>query len=390
VSLDPAAAAALGTVRVVGTGLLGTSIGLALTSLGTRVILADPSPTALTLAESLGAGRIDPGDVAAHLTVVAAPPDVTASVISGELAADPRATVTDVASVKGHVLRSVAGTGADLSRYVGGHPMAGRERSGPLAARGDLFLGRPWMICPGDASDPARVADVRLLAQALGASPVTMPAADHDIAVALISHVPQIAASLVAARLEKAPEEVLALAGQGLRDVTRIAASDPVLWAQILAGNARQVTDVLHGVRDDLDAVIEALTSLAGDEQRGDEHRDGESGGDEHRDGPRAGGTSLVGVAELIHRGTVGRERIPGKHGGRPDRFSVLIVVVPDEPGQLAALFADIGAAGVNVEELTLEHAPGRGVGLLEISVVPGARDALAATLIAAGWKIVG
>ncbi|MDQ1289980.1 MAG: prephenate dehydrogenase [Actinomycetota bacterium] len=384
-SLDPAAAAALGTVRIVGTGLLGTSIGLALTSLGTRVVLADPSPTSLSLAASLGAGEPDPGNGTARITVVAAPPDVTAQVVAAELAAGPSTTVTDVASVKGQVLRSVTDTGADLTRYVGGHPMAGRERSGPMAARGDLFLGRPWVICPGEKSDPTRVADVRLLAQALGASPVTMPAVDHDAAVALVSHVPQIASSLVAARLQHAADDVLALAGQGVRDVTRVAASDPVLWAQILTGNARPVVDVLHGVRGDLDAVIEALAVLVDD--------DTDAGGPADPGGPagrRVLGASLVEVAGLIHRGTVGRERIPGKHGGGPDRFAVLTVVIPDEPGQLAALFADIGTAGVNVEELTLEHAPGRAVGLLEVSVVPGAADTLTKTLASHGWKIVG
>lgn len=370
-SLDPAAAAALATVRVVGTGLLGTSIGLALTGQGTRVLLADPSPTALSLAASLGAGEPDPGGVEARVTVVAAPPDVTAQVVTHQLAADPGTTVTDVASVKGQVLRSVGETGADLSRYVGGHPMAGRERSGPMAARGDLFVGRPWIICPGDKSDPARVSDVRVLAQAVGATPVLMGAAEHDVAVAVVSHVPQVAASLVAAQLQQVPDEVLSLAGQGLRDVTRIAASDPVLWAQILAGNAGPVLDVLHQLRADLDVVIRGLSHLAGD-------------------GARSAGASLADVAGLIHRGNVGRERIPGKHGGNPARYSILTVVMPDRPGQLGRLFADIGAAGINIEEIALEHAPGRAVGLLELSVLAGAEDALVETLASGGWQVVG
>lgn len=368
-SLDPAAAAALGTVRVIGTGLLGTSVGLALTAQGTRVVLSDPSPTAMSLAAGLGAGEPDPGGVRARVTVIAAPPDVTAAAVARQLEDDPWTTVTDVASVKGTVARAVGATGADLSRYVGGHPMAGRERSGPLSARGDLFVGRPWVICPGDKSDPARVADVRLLALAVGANPVVMGVADHDAAVAVVSHVPQVAASLVAARLRQAPDEVVALAGQGLRDVTRIAASDPVLWAQILGGNAGPVVEVLDRLRADLDAVIGDLRGLADDPDAGRE---------------------LAGVAGLIHRGNAGRDRIPGKHGGSPARYAVFTVVMPDVPGQLGRLFADIGAAGINIEEITLEHAPGRAVGLLELSVLPSAEDALTETLAAGGWQVVG
>jgi prephenate dehydrogenase len=377
VSLDPTAAAALGTVRVIGTGLLGTSIGLALAGQGTRVLLSDPSPTALAVARDLGAGEVDPGGLRARLTVVAAPPDVTARVVVEALDDDPAATVTDVASVKSGVLRAVADAGADLSRYVGGHPMAGRERSGPVAARGDLFVGRPWVICPTEKSEQSRLDDVRMLAQAVGAVAVTMPASEHDIAVALVSHVPQVAASLVAARLRDAGDEAVALAGPGLRDVTRIAASDPMLWAQILGANAAPVAAVLEQLRDDLDGVIEALRALAVEAA-------GAITGSVPAQGARAA------VATAIARGNLGRERIPGKHGGSPARYCVVTVVVPDRPGQLARLFADIGTADVNIEEIGLEHAPGRAVGLVEISVLPTAEPALERALAAFGWQVVG
>jgi prephenate dehydrogenase len=376
VSLDPEAAVALGTVRVIGSGLLGTSIGLALTAQGARVLLRDPSPTALSLACNLGAGEPDPGGADARITVVAAPPDVTADVVSRALADDPATTVTDVASVKSEVLRAVGEHGSDLSRYIGGHPMAGRERSGPLAARGDLFIGRPWVICPGLQSDPARRDDVRLLAQATGARPVVMPAAQHDVAVALVSHVPQVAASLVAARLQEGSDEVVSLAGQGLRDVTRIAASDPLLWAQILAANAAPVAEVLELLQADLDAVIADLRVLA-------------TAGDGKAAVAGPAGSALADVASLIVRGNVGRERIPGKHGGGPLRYAVLTVVVPDKPGQLAQLFADIGAAGINIEEIALEHAPGRQVGLVEVSVLPTAETAMEEALSTGGWQVV-
>jgi prephenate dehydrogenase len=403
VSLDPSVAATLGAVHIVGTGLLGTSVGLGLAGTSVRVTLADPSPTALALARDLGAGLIEGGgadaagaggadenvsggdrgfvsggdrgvsggDRGPALIVVAAPPDVTADVVAGQLGRFPTATVTDVASVKAGVLRELVHRGVDLSRYVGGHPMAGRERSGAVAARGDLFLGRPWVVCPTAKTEPERVDAVCRLALALGAVPITMAPEEHDAAVARVSHVPQIAASLVAARLRPAPDAAVALAGQGLRDVTRIAGSDPMLWAQILAANAGPVVEVLRELRADLDTVIAAMDALAR-----------EAPGE-----PAASGRAAV--ARVVAEGRLGRERIPGKHGGSPTRYAILTVLVPDVPGSLARLFADVGAAGVNIEELVLEHSPGRAVGLVEVSVLPGSRGTLEKALTAAGWQVV-
>jgi prephenate dehydrogenase len=373
VTLDPAAALELGAVRVVGAGLLGASVGLGLSASGARVLLADVSPTALALARDLGGGTPDPGTERVDLVVVAAPPDVTAAVVAEELKAHPDAVVTDVASVKAGVLGALRDAGADLTRYVGSHPMAGRERSGAVAARGDLFLGRPWVISPTPDGDPAALTAVRRLALALGAVPVVLGADEHDEAVALVSHVPQVAASLVAARLRHAPDHAVALAGQGLRDVTRIAGSDPALWAQILAANAAPVARLLRELRDDLDGVLAALEALAQE--------------------PADGATPAVGargaVARAVADGNLGRERIPGKHGGVPARYTVVTVVIPDEPGALGRVFADIAAAGTNVEELALEHAPGRAVGLLEVSVLPAAREHLEEALTASGWHVV-
>lgn len=372
---DPAIAGLLGTVRVVGTGLLGTSVALALRDLGVRVLLSDPSPTALALARDVGAGEPDPGGVPVSLVVVGAPPDVTAAVVAAELDRHPEATVTDVASVKGAIRTAVRARGADVTRYVGGHPMAGRERSGPVAARADLFLGRPWVVCPADSAadgrtDPARVDAVRRLATALGATAVVMPADEHDEAVARVSHVPQVAASLVAARLLKASDPAVGLAGQGLRDVTRVADSDPALWAQILAANATPVGRALRELRSDLDGLIDALAALS-------------AGPGDDAVGARAA------LARVVAEGRSGRERIPGKHGEPVTRYATVTTLLPDRPGQLARLFNDIGEAGVNVEEFGLEHAPGQKVGLAGVSVLPAARAALERALTERGWHVV-
>jgi prephenate dehydrogenase len=359
---------ALGTARVVGTGLLGTSVALGLRASGTEVVLADPSASALELACAMGAGRVDDGATDVDLVVVAAPPAATAGAVLAELVRHPHATVTDVASVKVTVLDAVRAAGGDLTRYVGGHPMAGRERSGPGAARGDLFAARPWVICPTAESTDERLGAVRRLAELLGAVPVTMSAQRHDEAVAVVSHLPQVAASLVAARLTDVDDEVVALAGGGLRDVTRIAASDPELWQQILTGNAAPLRGHLAAMRNELDRAVAALDAVLDQ-------------------GQAAGRDAL---RDLVAAGNAGRDRIPGKHGGTATRYAVVVVVVPDAPGSLARLFHDVGAAGINVEELVLEHAPGRAVGLVEVSVVPAAREALTAALVGAGWTLAG
>jgi prephenate dehydrogenase len=365
-----------GTVRIVGTGLLGTSIGLALGG-GPKVLLDDPSPTALALARDVGAGVVDDGGASPDLVVVAAPPDVTAKVVAEQLHTHPDATVTDVASVKLGVVEQLASRGVDLRRYVGGHPMAGRERSGPVASRADLFMGRPWVICPAPETESERVEQVRRLVTGLGAAAVTMGPAEHDAAVALVSHVPQVAASLVAARLTRAPDPAVSLAGQGVRDVTRIAGSDPTLWAQILSANAGPVAAVLRELRADLDDVIEALAAL-GEETSGPRSWPA-------REAVGARGT----LARLVAAGNDGRDRIPGKHGAAPTTYAVVTALLPDSPGQLARLFSDIGDAGINVEEFSLEHAPGMPVGLAEVSVLPAVRGALEEALVTRGWHVV-
>lgn len=367
-------AATRGPVRIVGTGLLGASIGLALRALGVDVVLADPSRTTVLLARDVGAGRLPaPDDAPPRLVVVAAPPDVTGEVVVAELAAHPQAVVTDVASVKGAVIAALRAAGADLTRYVGSHPMAGSERSGPTAARPDLFTGRPWVVVGTERSTGEAVLVVRDLVTDLGATPVLLDAGLHDEAVAVISHVPQIAASLVAARLRDADPAALDLAGQGLRDVTRIAAGDPALWTSILAANAAAVLPVLQALRADLDEVIGALGQAAA------------AARDEG-----VGGGALGVLAATIAAGNAGVSRIPGKHGGVRRAYDVVTVLVPDRPGELARLLADMGAAGINLEELAIEHAPRQPVGLASLAVLRGLGSELETELTARGWRVAG
>ncbi|MFC6706767.1 prephenate dehydrogenase [Flexivirga alba] len=357
------------SVRIVGTGLIGTSIGLALSHKGFRVLLSDPSPTAQALAADLGAGQID-DDVAADAIFVAAPPDVAASVVAEQLKQWPSAVVADVASVKQQVADAVRALvpPEQLHRYVGSHPMAGRERSGAVAAQADLFEGRTWVVCPQQETDRHAVQLVQELAHATGAAIETMPADEHDAAVAVVSHIPQLAASVVAAQLRDLPDAAIALSGGGIRDVTRIAESDPMMWTQILAGNAAAVSPVLDRVVEQLGAVAGSLRRLAADSSAAEGSR-GE-------------------VARLISDGQLGHARIPGKHGAAPATYATVIVPIPDEPGSFARLFNDVGDAGINLEDLRMEHGVGAMVGLVELSVLPGVVDRLRDVLEDKGWSV--
>ena len=368
---------ALQQVLVVGAGLVGTSVGLGLRPLGVDVVVSDPSPTVQALAADLGAGREQgPGEqLAPDLVVVAAPPDVTAAVVVRVLADHPDALVTDVASTKSGIVADVlAAAGEQAGRYVGGHPLAGRERSGPLAGRGDLFVGRPWVLTPTEGTAERTRRGVAAMVTELGGLLVELDPQAHDDAVALVSHVPQVLASLVAGRLVGAGERAVSLAGQGLRDVTRIAASDPVLWAQILSSNARPLAQQLRAVREDLDAAIAALDEL--------DRPPEEPAATTARRGPRAV------LAGLIAEGNSGRELVPGKHGSAPTVYAVVPVLLPDRPGELARLVGAIGEVGVNVEDLRFEHTPGRASGVAEVSVLPASRDLLVGSLRRLGWSV--
>jgi prephenate dehydrogenase len=362
--LDEGSRRLAGQVRIVGSGLLGTSIGLRLRQHGVDVILDDVSPAARSLAVDYGAGRVPADDDQPTLVVVAVPPDVTATIVASELQRFPEALVTDVASVKVAPLVELRTLGADVSRYIGSHPMAGRERGGAVSARADLFIGRPWVIAGHDDITYRRAAAVEDLALDLGATPIEMTPEEHDDGVALVSHVPQVVASLMASRLAEAPDSSLGLAGQGVRDVTRIAASDPALWVQILGANASPVVEVLRALRVDLDGVIDALAA------------------------PEAPGARRA-VAEAIGAGNGGVSRLPGKHGSTT-QFSSVIVLVDDTPGQLGRLLTEIGEIGVNLEDLRLEHSPGAPVGLAEVAIVPDQEQRLVAELERRGWTVAG
>ncbi|MGE5132788.1 MAG: prephenate dehydrogenase [Gemmatimonadota bacterium] len=381
---------------VIGTGLIGTSVALALRERGTAVWLADNDPQSARLAEHIGAGTVLPGPwppapagpapgapAPAELAVLAVPPAAVAATLAAAQACGLAHWYTDVASVKSFPLHQARELGCDLSTFVAGHPISGRERSGPAAARADLFLGRPWVICPAPESRPAAVAAVTGLARACGAEPVTASAAEHDRWVALISHAPHVVSAAMAARLAEAPGSALALAGQGLRDVTRIAAGDPDLWTQILGANAAPVAQVLADVAADLSMAAEALAEAAHPAAR---QAPGTPGEPPVPEAPAA----LKALTGLLAHGNAGTSRIPGKRGKPARADAVVQVVIRDQPGELARLFQAAGQAGVNIEDIGIEHSPGLPVGVAELTVRPEAVATLTAALAASGWPVRG
>lgn len=352
-------------VLVVGAGLLGTSVAMALHG-SADVLLHDVDPDVLDAACRRAGARAWDGAERAGLALVCAPVSVTGDLLVALMRDGVAGTYSHVASVQAGVQAQVRSSGSRVDRYCGGHPMAGRERGGPEAGRADLFLGRPWVLCPAQETGADAVEAVAALALQVGGVPVHTTAAAHDRDVALVSHLPQVVASALAARLLVAPGAAR-LAGPGLQDSTRIAASDPALWREVLTANAGVLAPLVQGVADDLQAAAGALRALG--------------------EGPAEPAEALL--VDLLRRGGAGRATVPVKRGEAGEAFASVPVSVPDQPGRLAALLVAAGEAGVNVEDVHVDHLPGRPRGVIELVVRPPAADGLRHALLARGWQVL-
>lgn len=280
-------AAAIRRVLVLGTGLIGTSIALALRRAGVHVALSDRDAGAVAEAVRMGGGvALRPADPPADVVVIATPPSTVAGVLGDAQARGLGAVYTDVASTKARIVGEAERAGCDLGSYVPGHPIAGRELSGPLAARADLFAGRPWAVCPHPATGPVAVRAVTELVALCGAECRLLAPDLHDRVVAAVSHAPHLVSAALAARFAAADEVTLSLAGKGLRDTTRIATGAAGLWSDILEHNAESVAAVLDAVVRDLAAAAAALR------------------------GPALAGHDAL--ADLLTRGNRGRRQIAG------------------------------------------------------------------------------
>ena len=341
-------------VRIVGSGLIGTSIALGLSAHGVRCQMIDSDPAAAQLASALtGGASVD----SPELVILALPSYAIPQVIEEEFALNPHSTFMDVGSIKCEPLLYIEKSSLPLERFVPTHPMAGRELGGAQSARADLFATRSWVITPSEACSAESIAIVTQLIGLLGASLIHLPADEHDRAVAAVSHLPQITASLLGQSLDMTPMEWLELSGTGLRDTTRIAASDPLLWSEIIFSNRAEIAKVarkMHAALGDLIANLDDKSA----------------------------------IAAFINRGRAGRARIPGKHGGKAREYTYLPIVIDDKPGQLAAIFNECKSISVNVEDLTIEHSPGQLSALITLALSSSDAQSLSSHLSAIGWNV--
>ncbi|MFM7617754.1 MAG: prephenate dehydrogenase/arogenate dehydrogenase family protein [Actinomycetes bacterium] len=352
-------------VALIGTGLIGGSLGLALRSRGHRVVAFDVDPTRAARALGMGAADEvvdDPVRAVAgcDLAVVATPvgrigPTVVATLEAGA------PVVTDVGSVKGPVVREVA-THGRAAHFVGGHPMAGSEQDGLDGADADLFVGATWVLTPVAGTDPDAHATVRALATTVGAEVVEIPPDEHDALVAVVSHVPQLAATTlmdVAAAGGEGSALLLRLAAGGFRDMTRIAASHPAIWPDICAANRDAIIEAL-------DRYVEALAAVRRMVDAGD------------RDD----------LLALLERARGARRDLPVS-AAVAGPLVELRIPVPDRPGVLAEVTTLAGSLGVNIVDLEINHSIEGTSGLLVLIVGAARADALAEGLVAAGYHPV-
>lgn len=341
-------------IRIVGSGLIGTSLGLALRTQGHELEMVDQNIANQQLAADLvGSGTLDQPD----LVVIAVPSESVFEVLHREYLTYPEARFIDISGLKSNLLLEVARIPGLNTRFLGTHPMAGRELAGPEGARGDLFEGRAWIITPSSQTSPEFLRAVRELVESTEASIFELDPAVHDEQIALVSHLPQIIASLLGGELaERSPDE-LTLAGAGLRDTSRLAGSSPSLWSSLLTMNAHEIIPLLESFKGSIDKLIDRL---------------------QHQD--------RAGVEEILALGKEGRSRIPGKHGGKVREYHLLPVVIQDRPGELARIFIECDRVGVNVEDLSIEHSPGQETGLITLALSLDDADRLHAHLLHEGW----
>ena len=343
-------------VRVVGAGLIGTSIALGLASRGASVELHDEDQNALDLAKDLLAPHVKVG--VPDLVIVATPPKTIVNVLQREFGNNPQATFIDVGSVKNNLVLEVETLTELAARFVGSHPMAGREVAGPSSAQADLFQGRAWILTPTSVTEESSIDLAKEVVEALGATAYIMSAPAHDSLLARISHLPQITSTALAGAIEQIGDN-LNLSGQGLRDMTRIANSDGELWSEILLENQNEVLKAISEYQDIIADLKDALES-----------RDESA------------------LKNLFINGNKGRAKVSGKHGSKPRNYSHLLIVIKDEPGALSQLFEQCAAINANIEDLSIEHSPGQLTGLITLAFSPDDALRVQDHLLSHDWKV--
>lgn len=339
--------------QVVGTGLIGSSIALALRARGWHVTGTDADEKRVDEAERRGVLDAVGDDPSAEVTFVATPVSTVAEAARRAVARG--GIVTDVGSVKAPIVAAVGSP-----RFVGGHPMAGSEQEGLAGADASLFQGATWVLTPTEQTDAAAYARVRSVVSSLGATVVAIPPERHDELVALVSHVPHLtAASLMCLAAQGAEEDanLLRLAAGGFRDMTRIAAGHPGIWPDICAENRQAIVEAL-------DRLVAAVAGM----------REVVAAGD------RSG---LLGILEAAR---TARMNLPARVV-HPEDLAELRVPVADRPGVLAEVTTLAGELAVNIADLEIAHSAEGDRGVLVLVVDAADADRLRAALVARGFR---
>ena len=344
-----------GPVKIIGCGLIGTSIGLRLRENEVKLSLVDPSEVNLRLAKDL-LGSSDEISLPA-LVLVASPPMSVLEILKAEFLLNPHAIFIEVSGIKSELIQEIKKFPELAKQFVSVHPMAGREKSGPESARADLFESRAWIISKTEISQANSVEVARSLGLLLGSSIYEIDGDSHDELMATISHLPQILSSALGSALLGNSAESLNLAGQGLRDVSRLADSDPQLWSELLQGNSEHLLPKLAEVINRLSKLQSAIAAKDQNE-----------------------------IKKFLVEGREGRMKIPGKHGGKSRDYSFVPIVIDDKPGGLARIFNECAAIGVNIEDLSMEHSPGQEVGLITLALNGDDAITLQKHLVSKGW----
>ncbi len=345
-------------VAICGGGLIGTSLALALGAAGHRVSVADRDAGVRSRLAEIVRTAGHEALVSVHddwrtaardadIVVAAVAPSAIPGVLAdaAEVAAGD-ALLTDVAGVKAGVVTAVMASLAAIpdasGRFVGGHPMAGSERSGPGAGDAGLFTGATWILTPTvDTADEA-LARAGDLARGLGARVLVLRPDEHDVIVGLVSHLPQLVASVLADVAAEAigadREAVMAVAGPGFRDTTRIAASDPSLWTDIIDGNRPAILVALAAYAGRLREVMDAVES-----------------------------EDAAALGAVLTRASAARQRLVPK--GLVEPTSDLRIPLRDRPGEIARITGALGSAGINIEDLAMRHATAADRGSLLVRI---------------------
>jgi prephenate dehydrogenase len=338
---------------VIGTGLVGGSIGMALRARGWHVTGRDADPERSARAVERGALDAVGDDPAAEITFVATPVGHTIEEVRRALATGP-GLVTDVGSVKRTVTQGVRDP-----RFVGGHPMAGSEQVGIEGARADLFTGAVWVLTPDHETDGDAYVAVRTVVASLGAEVLAVPADHHDALVAVVSHVPHLTAATLMSLADTRSTEhqaLLRLAAGGFRDMTRIAAGDPGIWPDICVENSAAITSVLDTLIGELGRVRDQVASH-----------------------DRSGLVTLLSTAQRARRA------LP-TGAARAESLSVVRVPMPDRTGELARVLTSASELGVNVFDLEIAHSAEGDEGVAILVVASDTAEALRSGLADRGY----